>query len=188
MKFYILEPPYSFWGYYSDILVHGIATHPKGSSKGSLHLERTGPYIPPISFPGSGSNIVITDEFKDKLESSGLSGFAFQPVMKERIVDLDWQEWDDTLNDPPVYPETGEPEDYILERPHSPDLAEKMGQLWEVLIENTASVEKVEPKNIFSDTKIHLISDSWNGDDIFRAHDVRYTYLSERAKKCIRVP
>ena len=185
MKIYILEAPYSFWGDYSDILVHGMASHSKGLFKGSLLLERTDPYIPPISFPGIG-DIVITNEFKEKLESSGLSGFTFLPVIKERIVELDWQEWDDTSDDPPIFPDTGEPEDYILERPHSPDLAEKMGQLWEVLIEENARVEKVEPKNIFSDTKIYLISDSWNGDDIFRAHDVRYVYLSEKAKNWFR--
>lgn len=181
MKFYTLEAPYSFWGNYSDILVHGMVSHSKDIFAGLLLLERTGPYIPPVSFPG-GCHVVITDEFKGKLESSGLSGITFQPVIKEQMVELDWHKWDDTLDDPPIFPETGEPEDYILEKPHSPDLAEKMGPLWELVVEVTASVEKVAAKNIFSDTKISFIPDSWNGDDIFRAHDVHKIYLSEKAK------
>ena len=53
-----------------------------------------------------------------------MGGFAFQQVNKARIVDLPWHEWDLTTDDPPEFPGSGEPEDYILERPPSDRVAQ----------------------------------------------------------------
>jgi hypothetical protein len=109
---------------------------------GLIQLERTGPFVPPISFPGI-ADVVVTDSFRTALEGSGLTGFTFQPLIKARIVDLDWSAWDQLSSDPPVYPSSGEPEDYILERPHSEEMAARIGDLWEVCLEAHDPVERV---------------------------------------------
>jgi hypothetical protein len=77
-------------------------------------------------------DVVVTAEFKAAFESSGLRGAEFRPALKTRIVELDWSDWDEAEDEPPVYPESGGPEDYILERPHVPALAWAMPDLFEL--------------------------------------------------------
>jgi hypothetical protein len=157
---------------------------------GLFQLERTGPFVPPISMPFEA--IVVTEEFRNRIEESALTGIAFQPVIKTRIVNLEWQKWDRAAEEPEEYPSTGEPEDYILERSHSPELAEKIGNLWEVCLEEHAEAIRVprDPskwglkKWAFYDAQgdIFIVLSSWDGFDFFKAKAVGYTYVSERAK------
>ena len=174
-RFYTLDCPHSSWGDYSHILINGMSHH-LGRNDGLIQLERTGPYVPPISFPGIG-DIVVTDAFRKELEASGVSGFQFQPVIKKHIVHLDWHLWDRSTDDPPEFPEDGEPESYILERPHSPEISERIGNLWEVCPAETARVQREREPN-----RILLVVSSLPGDDLFRAEGVGYNYASERAK------
>jgi len=89
------------WGDYGSILASGMSAHlPR--KDGLMQLERTGPFIPPISLPGIG-DIIVTDAFRAELESSGLSGFTFAPVMKARIVELNWEAWADEDGDQPLH-------------------------------------------------------------------------------------
>ncbi len=189
MNIYILRgaerPP---WGDYADILLSGLTSQPR--KDGRIQLERTGPFVPPISMPTGA--IVVTDEFRGLLESSGLTGFAFQPVIKSRIVHLEWQNWDRTAEEPEEYPATGEPEDYVLGRPHSPDIAEKIGKLWELCLEDHAEAALVprDPSKWglvewapFDATHdIFVMLSSWDGADWFRTKAVGCTYVSEKAK------
>ncbi len=170
--FRVAEAP---WGAYGSILMNGMTSYLE-RLEGLLQLERTGPFIPPISFPGIG-NIVVIDDFKTALERSGLSGLTFQPVTKARIVRLEWELWDQSKQDPEFYPESGEPEDYILERPHSPETAEQMGILWELRLAEHAVFRgrSEEPYSLW------VLAD-WDGTDLFRAHSSGYNYASERAK------
>ena len=92
-KFYTLEGKSHAWGDYYDILMHGMSCH-LDRDGGIIQLERTGPFVPPISLPGIG-DIVITAEFRGKLEASGLTGLHFQPVIKKLIVWSDWETWND---------------------------------------------------------------------------------------------
>src|SRR5262249_4504338 len=58
---YLMSPPESPWGDYCEILVQGMSTHlPR--KNGLIQLERTGPFVPPISFPGI-ADVVVTDSF-----------------------------------------------------------------------------------------------------------------------------
>ena len=75
--------------------------------------------------------MVVTDGVKRSLEQH-LSSLTFRPIMKTRIVRLDWHHWDTTSEEPSIYPESGEPEDYILAEPHDPVLATELGDLWEL--------------------------------------------------------
>jgi hypothetical protein len=159
---YQLKPPRSNWGDYDYILLGGM-THHVGRSDGLLQLERTGPFVPPISFPGMG-DIIVTDDFKKSLESSRLIGLTFQPVIKRHIVFLEWEKWDKTADEPAEYPESGEPEDYILERPHSPELAQQIGEMWELCLPEYAKLKEAQ-------------------SDLFRRKGQLYNFVSNRAKR-----
>ena len=169
------------WGDYGDILLSGMTSH-LDRKNGLLQLARTGPFVPPITKSGI-SEIVVTDAFKQQLEKSGLSGFNFQPVIKAHIVRFEWEKWNRTANEPPEYPETGEPEDYILARPHSPQLAEEIGHLWELQLQEHAEVERVQVGSNSWDANIYVLLSSWDGTDWFRAKTVGYIYISEKAKE-----
>lgn len=175
-KFYTLDGPKSPWGDYSQILIAGMSAH-LGREKGLIQLERTGPYVPPISFPGV-NDIVVTDAFRKKLEGSGLTGIRFQPVIKKRIVHLDWHLWDQSIHNPPEYPAEGEPEGYILDRPHSSEVSDQMDELWEVVLREAAKIHR-EPGRPFPS---FLVASSVRGGDLFRAEDIGYNYISEKAK------
>jgi len=179
MAIRILEPPESSWGDYGDMLRHGISAQSDSTPDGLIQLERTGPYIPPISFPGFA--IVATDECRRRLEASGLKGLAFRPVQKARIVQLPWHTWDLTAEEPPEYPDSGEPEDYIREREHSPAMAEAMGPLWQFVLTEGAETERESAEDRWND-RIYVRTATWTGVDIFHATGVGYVFVSEAAQ------
>jgi hypothetical protein len=165
------------WGDYGDILQHGMTAH-SPRINGRLALERTGPYIPTVTLPGF--SIVLTSEARELLESSGLTGFSFLPVEKRLIVELHWESWDLSAREPAEYPNSGEPEDYILARPHSPTAAVALGDLWEVIV--TFNVEVLRPTstaNSYRDLQIDLRS--WNGADFLRSREYGGCLFSQRA-------
>ena len=126
----------SLWGDYGDVLISGYAS-PKDSA-GRRMLHRGGPFIPPVSFPWSvdcGHILVVTEPFRRELERASLGSLTFEPVVKSRIVSLEfeWQRWDRRADKPRVRPDGGEPEAYIANKPHSPTIAAEMPELWELL-------------------------------------------------------
>ena len=178
-KLYMLERRRHKWGDYYDILMHGMSWH-LGRKGNLIQLERTGPFMPPVSLPGVG-DIVVTDAFRRELEASGLAGLHFQPVIKKLIVHLDWHTWDREADGPPEIPvPDGEPEDYVLGQPHSAAIARQIGQLWELSLNASAMVRRI--KRTGAEDDIYLLTDSWQGEDLFRAQGVLYNYATERAK------
>jgi len=164
--------PLTRWGDYGDILQHGMTAHLE-RVEGRLQLERAGPYMPPITFPGLG-DIVLTSAGRTLLESSGLTGFTFRPVIKTRIVDLPWQQWDLTSDKPAEYPRSGEPEDYILGRRADARIAEQMGGIWELAIPVTARIGRTPD--------LYLERNSWDGADVFRGDGYGSPLVTERAR------
>jgi hypothetical protein len=163
MKFYQVQPR-PLWGDYGTILINGMSGH-LGRSDGRIQLERAGPFMPPATFPGL-SDLVVTDEFRRKLEKSDLGHFTYRPVIKARIVDLQWQRWDLNAEDAPEVPETGEPEDYIFGRRHSPKLADEMGDVWEVVLNDGAVVDtEIARKPWDYDVRVH--AGTWNGEHLY---------------------
>lgn len=138
---------------------------------GKIRLKRTGPDIFPITFP---IDVIVTDEFRRKFESSGLRGVEFRPVIKHRIVELDWSAWDLTEDEAPEVPDSGEPEDYVLERSHLPKAAAAMPELWELIAsEDTAADVYYLPK-----TKVVALSPRakiW-----FESHYADYVAIEKR--------
>jgi len=169
----------SEWGDYAQILQQGMGVH-SAKVDGKLQLERTGPFIPPITFPGL-RGFVMTAEAKASLEKSGLSGYTFRAVDKKLIVKLPWEEWDLSAPEPAWYPETGEPEDYILGQPHSREAAEALGDLWEVEIVPSVKVLRNE-RIVGTYRDLTIDSSTWDGSDIFASKDVGYTFFTERGQ------
>ncbi len=128
---YLLADPPTPWGDYGSILWNGMSAHlPRVDGK--LQIERTGPFVPAVTFPGLGT-VVVRDALKKRLVASGLTGLSFRPVILARVVELHWENWDVNATHPAEYPEDGEPESYILDRPHAPRLAEEIGPMWELV-------------------------------------------------------
>jgi len=168
------------WGDYGEILQHGMTAHSRRID-GKLALERTGPFIPPITFPGIG-DVLLTEEARSHLASSGLKEFTFQPVEKKLIVRLRWEQWDLTTPNPPVHPEQGEPENYILGHEHCPDIAAAMGDIWELVVPKTAHVTASRPGGFRTPWECRVDSSTWNGDDIFRSAAAGGIYITEHAR------
>jgi hypothetical protein len=103
--YYQIKPGAAPWGDYGDILWNGIAEEVQD---GKVTVSRTGPFVPPITLPFG--HIIVTEEFRKKISSAQFSGLAFEPVNYRTVVAIDWEGWDWSAADPPVYPDTGEPE------------------------------------------------------------------------------
>jgi hypothetical protein len=169
------------WGDYGNILINGMSTHLPRSS-GRIQLERTGPFVPPISFPVVA---VVTDVIRMELERQGLTGITFQDVRLARIVRLDWEKWDRTA-DLPQYPVDGEPESLIVNRPHDEELAARMGPLWELVPAKwgTASTTRVSRKPLKYRALLTPERDV-PMPDVFRAAGtgLAFTFVSPRARE-----
>jgi hypothetical protein len=168
------------WGDYGRMLQHGMTSHLRRVG-GLLALERTGPYIPPITLPGIG-DVVLTSAARRLLGSSGLTGFDFRPVEKVLTVELHWETWDLTAAAPLRYPDSGEPEDYVLGQPNSDSASAALGEVWEIVIPNTARIVRLK-ESIDSDKDWFLDLSTWNGTDLFRSNSYAGVLLSEDARE-----
>jgi hypothetical protein len=158
------------------MLIHGMSCHlPR--EHGLIQPERVGPFIPPMTAPGI-VDVVLTQSLRAVLEGAGLSGLGFRPVVKRHIVELDWQFWDRSSPEPAEYPSTGEPEDYILSRPHAPNVADALGELWQLWPSHRGCVEQ-RPEGVT------LIGPTAQGSDFVLAPLGRndYVLVSEFAMK-----
>jgi hypothetical protein len=123
------------WGDYGDVLISGYAR--RETDDGPLALHRTGPFLPPITFPWitnkAGHAVVVSADFKEKLGSLKLPGLTFLEAGKSRIIPLSWERWDLTAKEPKSYPEEGEPENYVWDEQHDAACAAKMSDAFEVV-------------------------------------------------------
>jgi hypothetical protein len=177
VKFYRVSSR-NLWGDYGDLLISGMSCHlPRKDNL--IQLERTGPFIPPITLPGIG-DIVVTSDLRSELEASHFDQLAFSPVLKTRIVEYRWEQWDRTSEEPSEYPESGEPEDYILARPHSRLIAKELGDLWEVSLPEDAEVEGVQVGRGVREYRVN--QSTWRGSHLFRAKGKGHVIATEEAK------
>jgi hypothetical protein len=123
----------SLWGDYGNTLISGFARRELPGNP--LLLQRTGPFLPPISFPYTSleaGRVIVSDAFRSVLELRRFSGVSFRNVVKERIVKLDWHLWNLDAADPKKYPSGGEPGNYVLNKRHDPKAAMQMRDAWEL--------------------------------------------------------
>lgn len=170
-QLYALDASEAPWGDYGAMLRHGMASSYERDTHGRIQLERTGPFVPPISFPGE---VVVTDAIKRRMGRDVLPRSAFVPVCKKRIVRLAWHEWDAKADEPQRYPAGGEPENYILGRKHDAELARSLGELWEI-----RAVEK--PGLQLPDQRID--PGVYAGEPVVRAAAWRNTFVSTELKR-----
>jgi hypothetical protein len=170
IELHVLSAAAQAWGDYGYVLANGLAddSHAEG-----LRLERTGPFVPPMTFPWP--HIVVTDDFKNELEPEAFDGISFREVVKRKIVHLDWQLWDKELSAPPQYPRGGEPENYIRRGRHDADVAAQIGTMWNLVV-------PVRPGLQIEGGAIVDIS-HYDGLDICCGSRFGYTFVSERLRR-----
>lgn len=129
---------WSHWGDFGDVLVHGLVTG-RAYSELPLRLERTGPYVPPVTLPGP-VDVVVTDAVRAALQDL-VRELRFREVVKARIARLDWHTWNAAGLEPRFVPESNEPADYVLAAPHDEELARSLGALWEIVPDLDMEIE-----------------------------------------------
>jgi hypothetical protein len=145
-----------------------------------VQLERTGPFVPPITFPVI-ADVIVTDTIRSELEADALTGCSFAPVDLARIVQLDWREWD-TKVDIPLYPEDRKPESMILDQPHDRVLAAATEPMWEMIPERWGTSSRAPVSRKPLRYRINLAPDPERTmPDVFRAAGTSYTFVSNRA-------
>ena len=169
--FFELRRPDLPWGDYGDILAHGMADY-RGDKQWAL--DRTGPYVPPISQPSN--KVVVNAEFRQLLEKSGLTGLDFAPVILGRVPEIDWLSWEPYGPKSMKYPAGNEPENYILRRKHSAKAAAAIGTLWELQLSEGITAHRLD--------RYRLDPASWTGADFFLVRGERASgnYVSKKAR------
>ena len=94
MRFYHVQG-LQVWGDYGDALVNGYVKNDLNRRANEiLKLDRTGPFMPPITFPANSPVVVVSHRFREELTASTLGPLKFRPVAKDHIVELHWERWD----------------------------------------------------------------------------------------------
>jgi hypothetical protein len=175
------------WGDYGYILSQGIAKRDDGGQE--VDLRRSGPFVPPITFPGFG-NVIVTEETKHLIQRSGLIGIgAFVPVVKSRIVKIMWHEWDHEAGlTPDQLPFNGEPEEYILHNPHCQDTSEIIGNMWSWEPATIGEVIREHGQVSFCGIRDHEFDVFRVNDNFFRCifvNEQAMKFLNELAPECV---
>ena len=165
------------WGDYGSVLRHGLARR----ECDRLILQRTGPFVPHVSCPYS--ELIVDNVARASIDSSGASGFKFQPVELEKVVNIPWETW---LGEPEprVYPDGGEPGSYFLDAPHDTKIAEKIPTLFAIDMPRVLDVQGRKPTILIDekvpDADIFGANAIWVSDivaDAIRPHIDEYVQL-----------
>ncbi|MEQ1906981.1 MAG: hypothetical protein ABL888_22545 [Pirellulaceae bacterium] len=181
MNFFRVSGPL-LWGGYGMLLAGGFARC-GGSEEEPFLLFRTGPFIPPISFPFP--HVVVTQDFRKQIDDSGWFSFDYRNVVKKHIAKLHWERWDRNADQPKKYPRGGEPEGYILNSWHSRSAAKQMGDIWELRLPrgaDTASKEVEGERRM----KVMVNPESWDGQNFFRSKTQGYLIVSTEGAEWLR--
>lgn len=164
------------WGDYGSILRNGIFHSEE------QRLDRTGQFVPPISFPALSGAVIVTNEARHKLEESDMSGVGeFRAVSLGKVVPIDWQKWDKSRPlERDQLPFNGEPEEYILHNPHDAATASKIEPLWTWHPLRIGTVSRVEG--------VMRLEGIMDVHDVFRLCDDgwRKIIVSENGMRCVR--
>lgn len=171
--FFVLHTKESPWGDYGDILLCGM---PVFSNSNTILLERAGPFIPLLY--KSLDIVLVKQSIKEMLEKD-FPHLKFIPVVKSKIVYIDWVNWDFNSDEPLFYPDTGEPEDYIFLGEHNERISHEMGEIWGIHIPISAG-EIYPPKYYTS----HNLDDTIIYD-ICRAENSLHIIVSQQFKNWI---
>jgi hypothetical protein len=162
MKFYKLRRPVYFRNY-GTVLVDGLAGDPF-RQEGRFILQRTGPFMPPFTKPAYCHEIIVSDAFRLRLLDA-FPNLEFREVIKQKVVEIHWEQWDRDA-EPVMYPPGPEEDDYLNVGDHSPEAAEALGPLWELVLREGA---RSTSRGGAGPADFDLIVDesTWNGDHFF---------------------
>jgi len=169
--YYQLEGGVAPWGDYGNILWNGWTEETQECGTSKILVSRTGPFVPPITLPFG--RVLVTSEFRKKLATEGFSGLSFVPTEYKKVVHIAWEQWDANAQEPAFYPDTNEPEGYLLEGAHDERLATTMPTLWAWNVASTIGLQ-VQGSNAFR-------GERHPGTDVAREYFI--FWISERMKR-----
>src|SRR5262249_20532369 len=111
-RYYALGNGTAPWGDYGRILWNGLTEQSHEPGQPAVMVSRAGSFVPPITVPFG--YVLVTDDFRRKLLAEKFSGLSFEPAGYRKVVYIAWEQWNTNAEKPLFYPETGEPEDYVL--------------------------------------------------------------------------
>jgi hypothetical protein len=176
-----LVPDDRGWGDYGRILLHGMASR-RRRVDGRAQLERTGPYVPRLTLP-SGA-VVVTADLRAELESM-TTALAFGAIDKVHIARLDWQSWDPRAPKPAEYPRSGEPEDYVLGRPHDAATAAAMPDLFELVPPRAGRGTMRVVTRVPRSYEFSLDLGATDAPPLFHAENLRFPFVSARVRELL---
>ena len=177
---YILKNKNMPWGSYGEMLWQGIYYF---NERTKIHcISRTAPFCPEIyrSQYDSQMPVVIVKEDVKNLIENHFTDLNFTEIYKEKIVKIDWQDWDLSADEPAIYPSGDmDAEEYIVHRKHCESLSEEMGKLY-ALIPDKEGYAYYDEK----DNKEKLVKSFLSEKDIFVANSLKNQeiYVSEKMK------
>ena len=177
---YILKNRNMPWGSYGEILWQGIYYF---NERTKIHcISRTAPFCPEIyrSQYDRQPPVIIVRASAQKLLENNFEALNFVEIHKEKIVKLDWKEWDMSADEPAIYPSGDmDVEEYIVHRKHSESLSEEMEKLY-ALIPDKEGYAYYDEK----DNKEKLVKSTLSEKDIFVANSLKNQeiYVSEKMK------
>lgn len=123
------------WGSYGEMLWQGIYSYDKDTN--SHMVFRTGAFCPSIyrsQYNRESPVLIVKEDVLRYVTEANLTGFVLQPVSKEKIVKLDWENWDLKAPEPLVYPSGSmDAEEYVTRRKHNEATAEQIGNLFALI-------------------------------------------------------
>jgi hypothetical protein len=166
-QFYQLLASPAPWGDYGDVLRSGLLAPRQEDVRPVVEIERTGPFIPPITFPFDA--IVVTEATKARMETGSFMGLQFAPARYVKVVRLDWHNWDLLAPEPQRYPAGGEPENYIIKRRNCDRTTASMPAIWSFDVPSTPGLQvrgsdrfrlnHAPNADIFRENSIHWVSE-----------------------------
>lgn len=183
MKYYTVKNKIMPWGSYGEMLWQGIYGYDKDTN--SHMVFRTGVFCPSIyrsQYNRESPVLIVKENALQYIIDANLTGFVLQPVNKEKIVKLDWENWDLQSPEPLIYPSGSmDAEEYITRRKHNETVAEQIGNLFALIPQKDGLLYCEQERS-----SAKLVEQSLSGLDIF-IDRIFYDfcseiYISEKAK------
>lgn len=177
---YILKNKNMPWGSYGEILWQGIYYF---NERTKIHcISITAPFCPEIyrSQYDRQPPVIIVRASAQKLLENNFEALNFVEIHKEKIVKLDWQDWDLSADEPAIYPSGDmDAEEYITRRKHDETLSKEIGKLYALIPDKEGYVYYDE-----KDGKEKLVKSALPSKDIFIANSLKdqHIYVSEKVK------